>query len=76
MEETPRSDDLETPATSTDRPEAPPEVEGGTTSTVIAYTLRFTGAPSLSQLVRDRRERNRLLTDRAQADFRAWQHTL
>jgi folate-dependent tRNA-U54 methylase TrmFO/GidA len=32
--------------------------------------------PVLSQLVRDRRERNRHLTDRALADFRAWQQTL
>jgi len=34
-----------------DRPEAPPEIEGGNSSTVIDYTLRFTGAPSLAQLV-------------------------
>jgi hypothetical protein len=34
-----------------ERPEAPPEAAGGTTSTVIDYTLRFTGAPGLAQLV-------------------------
>jgi methylenetetrahydrofolate--tRNA-(uracil-5-)-methyltransferase len=32
--------------------------------------------PRLPQLIRDRRERNRHLTDRALADFRAWQQTL
>jgi hypothetical protein len=35
----------------TERPEAPPEIPGGVASTVINYTLRFTGAPSLAQLV-------------------------
>jgi hypothetical protein len=34
-----------------ERPEAPPDLEGQETSTVIEYTLRFTGAPSLAQLV-------------------------
>jgi methylenetetrahydrofolate--tRNA-(uracil-5-)-methyltransferase len=32
--------------------------------------------PRLSQLIRDRRERNRHLTDRALAEFRIWQQTL
>ncbi len=32
--------------------------------------------PRLPQLIRDRRERNRLLADRALADFRAWQQCL
>jgi methylenetetrahydrofolate--tRNA-(uracil-5-)-methyltransferase len=32
--------------------------------------------PRLSQIVRDRRERNRLLADRALADFRIWQANL
>jgi methylenetetrahydrofolate--tRNA-(uracil-5-)-methyltransferase len=32
--------------------------------------------PRLPQLIRDRRERNRHLTERALADFRAWQQTL
>ncbi len=32
--------------------------------------------PRLPQIVRDRRERNRHLTDRAQADFFAWQQSL
>ena len=33
-----------------DRPDAPPEI-AGSSSTLIQYTLRFTGAPSLGQLV-------------------------
>ena len=33
------------------RPESPPDIEGGVVSTVIRYTLRFTGAPGLAQLV-------------------------
>ena len=32
--------------------------------------------PRLPQIVRDRRERNRLLADRALSDFRSWQQTL
>lgn len=50
MEDTTGSSDLDA-TTQPDRPEAPPEVAGSTTSTVIEYTLRLTGAPSLSQLV-------------------------
>ncbi len=42
-------DELE-PASTVQRPDAPPE-EGGSSSTLISYTLRFTGAPSLGQLV-------------------------
>ena len=34
-----------------ERPEAPPDLPGGVASTVIDYTLRFTGAPGLAQLV-------------------------
>lgn len=36
--------------TSTERRDEPPEI-GGSASTVIDYTLRFTGAPDLSQVV-------------------------
>jgi methylenetetrahydrofolate--tRNA-(uracil-5-)-methyltransferase len=32
--------------------------------------------PVLPQLVRDRRERNRLLAARAQADFQAWRRDI
>lgn len=49
MEETNNLSDVE--AEAVEHPEAPPEIPGGRTSTVIEYTLRFTGAPSLAQLV-------------------------
>lgn len=49
MAEANESFESEVPAT--ERPESPPEVAGGIVSTVIDYTLRFTGAPSLAQLV-------------------------
>jgi hypothetical protein len=51
MEEITRANDPNA-APTTRRPESPPDLgDSTTTSTVIAYTLRFTGAPSLSQLV-------------------------
>ena len=50
MEETTRPNDADAMAPVV-RPEAPPDVSGETSSTLIDYTLRFTGAPSLSQLV-------------------------
>jgi len=50
MEDTTRSSDVDETARP-GRPEAPPEIAGSTTSTMITYTLRFTGAPSLPQLV-------------------------
>jgi integral membrane sensor domain MASE1 len=49
MEEITQPTDVD--VVTSDRPEAPPEIEGGNSSTVIDYTLRFTGAPSLAQLV-------------------------
>lgn len=49
MEEATKSTDID--VISSDHPEAPPEIAGEKTSTVIAYTLRFTGAPGLGQLV-------------------------
>jgi methylenetetrahydrofolate--tRNA-(uracil-5-)-methyltransferase len=36
----------------------------------------FGALPRLPQIVRDRRERKRLLADRALAEFQAWQQTL
>src|SRR5690349_18095024 len=48
--EMPHMEERSTQNTSIERRDEPPEI-GGSTSTVIDYTLRFTGAPSIGQLV-------------------------